>query len=120
MTGQALIDANGRLFRIVGPEDSALTTAIEESCLSSRNLASPISRSRSFGFRSKHRSSIFRNRAGTRSRSIGCSSTQLSACIVSSPLNSRSPVSISHATTPNAQISARLSTFFPRACSGAM
>ena len=30
------------------------------------------------------------------------------------------PVSISHATTPNAQMSARLSTVRPRACSGAM
>jgi hypothetical protein len=35
-----------------------------------------------------------------------------------SPLNNGLPLSISHSTTPNAQMSARLSTVFPRACSG--
>ncbi len=38
----------------------------------------------------------------------------------SSPLKARCPVSISKSTTPNDQISARLSTALPRACSGAM
>ena len=37
-----------------------------------------------------------------------------------SPAKARSPVSISHNTQPNAQMSARLSTSRPRACSGAM
>ena len=37
-----------------------------------------------------------------------------------SPSNARRPVSISKRTTPNAQMSARLSTARPRACSGAM
>jgi hypothetical protein len=37
-----------------------------------------------------------------------------------SPLNARWPVSISNSTAPNAQMSARLSTVFPFACSGAM
>ena len=37
-----------------------------------------------------------------------------------SPANSRSPVSISKRTTPNAQMSARLSTALPLACSGDM
>ena len=38
----------------------------------------------------------------------------------SSPSNARWPSSISNSTTPNAQMSARLSTVFPRACSGLM
>ncbi len=37
-----------------------------------------------------------------------------------SPVKSLFPVSISNNTTPNAQMSARLSTFAPRACSGDM
>ncbi len=37
-----------------------------------------------------------------------------------SPANSVRPVSISYSTTPNAQMSDRLSTGRPRACSGAM
>ncbi len=37
-----------------------------------------------------------------------------------SEANSRAPVSISHSTTPNAQMSARASTVPPRACSGDM
>ena len=37
-----------------------------------------------------------------------------------SPANRRRPVSISHSTAPKAQMSARLSTTPPRACSGAM
>ncbi len=37
-----------------------------------------------------------------------------------SEANSRVPVSISHSTTPNAQMSARASTVPPRACSGDM
>ena len=40
--------------------------------------------------------------------------------VADSPLNSRWPVSISWTTTPKAQISARLSTGLPRACSGLM
>jgi hypothetical protein len=38
----------------------------------------------------------------------------------SSPGNARCPASISNSTTPNAQMSARLSTARPLACSGAM
>ena len=37
-----------------------------------------------------------------------------------SPANRRWPVNISHTITPKAQMSARLSTALPRACSGAM
>ena len=39
---------------------------------------------------------------------------------MSSPRNNRRPASISYSTTPNAQMSARLSTGLPFACSGAM
>ncbi len=41
-------------------------------------------------------------------------------CETVSPSYSLFPVSISHRTTPNDQISARLSTGFPLACSGLM
>ena len=37
-----------------------------------------------------------------------------------SPGNARRPVSISYSTQPNAQMSVRLSTALPRACSGDM
>ena len=37
-----------------------------------------------------------------------------------SPGNATRPVNISYSTQPNAQISDRLSTFLPRACSGLM
>ena len=37
-----------------------------------------------------------------------------------SPSNAPRPVSISYSTQPNAQTSLRLSTGFPRACSGLM
>ena len=40
--------------------------------------------------------------------------------VTDSPGNARLPVSISYSTTPNAQISLRLSTAAPRACSGLM
>ena len=37
-----------------------------------------------------------------------------------SPVNTRLPESISESTQPKAQMSERLSTFFPRHCSGLM
>jgi len=46
--------------------------------------------------------------------------TLASVIEMSSPSNARRPASISYSTTPNAQMSARLSTARPRACSGAM
>jgi len=46
--------------------------------------------------------------------------TNASVSVTSSPPNARVPVSISNSTQPNAQMSARLSIVFPRACSGAM
>ena len=46
--------------------------------------------------------------------------TAASTSLTVSPSKSRRPVSISHSTTPKAQMSARLSTGLPRACSGDM
>jgi len=40
--------------------------------------------------------------------------------VIESPPKGRRPLSISKSTTPNAQMSARLSTPLPFACSGAM
>jgi hypothetical protein len=65
-----------------------------------------------------------RTRAGTEGGSFVQSgalfSTVASVSEMSSPSNARVPASISYRTQPNAQISARLSTDFPRACSGAI
>ena len=52
--------------------------------------------------------------SGSRSRTAASVSTSVS------PANARRPVSISNSTHPNAQMSVRLSTGLPRACSGLM
>ena len=57
---------------------------------------------------------------GRPEKSGSASMTRASTSATSPPLNARVPVSISKSTQPNAQISARLSTGLPRACSGAM
>ena len=46
--------------------------------------------------------------------------TDASVSVTVSPSNARRPVSISNSTQPNAQMSVRLSTACPRACSGLM
>jgi hypothetical protein len=91
---------------------------------SSTIRASAMSCSRFFGLRSRQRRSSRRIAGGTpaaarrgRSRRI---STPASVSGTESPANSRRPVSISKSTTPNAQMSARLSTALPFACSGLM
>src|SRR6185503_18740094 len=61
-----------------------------------------------------------RARAGTRISSGGSLTTAAIVSVKSWPGNARIPVNISNSTHPNAQISARLSTVLPRACSGAM
>ena len=56
-------------------------------------------------------------------RALQSGSRSRIAAIVSeivSPRNAGRPVSISYNTQPNAQMSVRLSTGFPRACSGLM
>jgi hypothetical protein len=91
---------------------------------SSAILASPMSRRRVLGSRSRQRAIRRRSGAGTErgsaSKSMDRVSTAASVSETVSPSNSLRPASISNSTTPNAQMSARLSTGFPRACSGLM
>ena len=86
--------------------------------------ASPMSRRRSLGSRSRQRSSRRRTAPGVSDgRPAHCGSrvrTAASTSLTVSPSKSFRPVSISKSTTPKAQMSARRSTAFPRACSGDM
>ena len=82
--------------------------------------ASPISRSRRLGSFSRQRFSRRCTLGGIPSHFGSSLSTVASVSVMSSPSNNRRPVSISYSTTPKAQMSARLSTTFPRACSGDM
>ena len=92
--------------------------------VSSAMRASPMSRRRRFGSRSRQRATSSRTRRGTSpgncDRSIGFDSTPETTSATDSPSNNRRPLSISKRTTPKAQMSARRSTGRPRACSGAM
>jgi len=58
--------------------------------------------------------------AGSAFHSSSARSTPARMSLTVSPAKSRWPVSISHTITPKAQMSARLSTALPRACSGDM
>ena len=69
---------------------------------------------------SRHFPSSRRARGGASARSGSTLSTAAMVSETSSPANSRCAVSISNSTTPKAQMSARLSTALPRACSGDM
>ena len=83
----------------------------------------PRRRCRSRRSRSRHRrSSRIADgvEAGSAAQSGSVLSTSASVSDTSSPRNRRRPLSISYSTTPNAQMSARLSTGLPLACSGAM
>jgi hypothetical protein len=86
--------------------------------------ASPMSRKRTIGSRWRQRATRCRTAGGVGTGSAPRSgvfvSTAASVSLVVSPSNSLRPVNISQSTTPNAQMSARLSTALPRACSGAM
>ncbi len=86
--------------------------------------ASPTSRSRRRGSRSRQRSSSLRSPAGapagSADQSTSCRSTAASVSLTVSPAKRRAPVSISYSTTPKDHRSARLSTALPRACSGDM
>ena len=86
--------------------------------------ASPASASRRFRSFSRHRRSKRLIEAGVSPGSTAQSgSPRTTAAIVSvtsSQPKARRPVSISNTRQPNAQISARLSTACPRACSGAI
>ena len=86
--------------------------------------ASPIACSRRFGSFSRHRRSSRRSPkgagAGNASQWGSFIMTDASVMELSSPAKARRPVSISYSTHPNAQMSVRLSTACPRACSGLM
>ena len=58
--------------------------------------------------------------SGSAAQSGSRASTDASTSETSSPGKARRPVSISYSTAPNAQMSVRLSTGRPRACSGLM
>ena len=58
--------------------------------------------------------------SGSASQSGSLLSTLANVSLTFGSLNARLPVSISKITHPNAQMSARLSTGWPRACSGLM
>ena len=73
---------------------------------------------RFFGSFSRHRLSSGRTFAGTCSRLGSSFSTIARMSETVSPPKSCLPVSSSPSTTPNAQMSARRSTVWPRACSG--
>jgi hypothetical protein len=107
---------------IVGDGSNSSTAPVSTRLIETR--ASPMSRKRSFGSLSRHRLSRRRTLAetagGMADHSGSVLSTAANVVEMSSPSNARRPVSISYSTHPNAQISTRLSTALPRACSGAM
>src|SRR5207247_6356052 len=66
------------------------------------------------------RSTCAGDEAGTAVQSGSLSRIAATESVVVSPGNARRPASISYTTQPNAQMSVRLSTVLPRACSGDM
>jgi hypothetical protein len=99
-------------------------SAVATSPRASAMRASPISRNRSRGSRSRQRSSRRRSasgvEAGTASKFGASLRTAAITSLTVSPPKSGLPVSISCSTTPNAQMSDRLSAVRPFACSGLM
>ena len=87
-------------------------------------LASPTSRRRRAASRSRQRRSSRVTSSGTSSGTLtqltSFESTAASTCDTVSPSKARVLVSISNRTAPNAQMSLRLSTGLPLACSGDM
>ncbi len=122
------IHQRSRPARAPGPgeADRAASSgaSLPASTSSMTSRASPTSRSRSFASRARQRRSSPRMRGGVAAGSVAhpgsALSTAASTSLTVSPSKSLSPVSISHSTTPKAQMSARLSTGLPLACSGAM
>jgi hypothetical protein len=91
---------------------------------SSCTRASPIAWSRRFGSFSRHdrrsRRRLGGTPAGSKRQFGSVLRTDANVSEIVSPVNRRWPASISKTTTPNAQISARLSAGRPLACSGLM
>ena len=111
---------NGSLQRPAFFPEASGVAAPSGGMSSSHNQASPMSRSRFLGSFSRQRRSRRRACVGIRPKSGSLVATSMSVSETVSPANGRSPVSISYRMTPKAQMSARLSTSFPRACSGGM
>ena len=100
------------------------TAGATSSSSASSIRASAMSCSRCFGSFCRQRPRSRRTRGGTpagrAAKSGAVFRTAASRSETVSPSKSRRPVSISKRTTPKAQMSARLSTALPRACSGDM
>ena len=103
-------------FHLPGVRSFPASATMES--VSASSITSPISRNRLRGSFSRQAASSRRTETGTCPRFASRVSTAASASAVPPPPNNRSPVTISQRTTPNAHISARLSTLSPRACSG--
>ena len=103
---------------------AGLASSRSASAFDNRSRASPMSRRRCRGSRSRQRLISFARGAGVSAGSAPHSgsfiNTAASVVETSSPSNARRAVSSSYSTTPKAQMSARLSTTLPFACSGAM
>ncbi len=114
----------GTTASVAGSALGASSSTSPPSARSMRMRASPMSRSRLRGSfsrqRRSRRCSIGGVVAGTAFQSGSSLSTAASVSETVSPGNASVPVSISNSTPPKAQMSARLSTAWPRACSGAM
>ena len=91
---------------------------------SSSRLTAAAESSRRLWALSRHRRSTRRIGAGVLGGSVPQSgsarNTAASTCETVSPVNTGLPVSISRSTTPNDQMSLRLSAILPAACSGDM
>jgi hypothetical protein len=105
-----------------GYDRAGIDAATGESAESNRT--SPMSCKRRFGSLARHSSMTRRTALGVDAGScVQSGSRSSTTAIVSdmvSPPNARRPASISYSTHPDAQISVRLSTTLPRACSGDM
>ncbi len=121
MPASAVTSARDRRLRdaVVASPPTGATIASSSSI-----LMAPASARRCRGSLRRHRRSSVRIDAGApganRLQSGSLLTTVASVSATSSPGNARVPDSISNSTHPNAQMSARLSTVLPRACSGAM
>ena len=106
--------------QVASPVDRAELAAAASTSAS----ASPISRRRRLGSFCRQRRINQATRSGVTTGSEARSGSRVitaaSTSATDSPSNVRRPASISFSTQPNAQMSARLSIAFPRACSGAM
>src|SRR6185503_14631656 len=109
---------------IQGEEEGTVPFSFSSSFPSSSNSASPAERRRCLGsFARQRRSSVLTLAGvsgGSALQSGSVFKTDASVSLTVSPSNGRLPVSISYRSTPSAQVSARLSTARPRACSGLM